>query len=222
MVANLRRSYNLDNNKNYKRNNMNTLIEKSIKKAMDYAQYNLLFKQLVEEGRTTGEQTQEKIDYTKLNYSRSKRLDKTAKVSEDNMAEFRNISGKQTWLVISEPWCGDAAQTLPFLNKIAQLSENIDLKIVLRDGNPELMDKFLTNGSQSIPIVIMVDEDMNVLTTFGPRSKAATKLVSDYKTEHGKIDDAFKELLQVWYNNDKGVSIVNDLSKTIKATTESI
>ena len=194
---------------------MNRLIKKSIKKGMDYSQYNLLFKQLVEEGRTTGEQTEEKIDYTKLNFSRTKRLDKTAGIPDENINDFKNISEKQTWLVISEPWCGDAAQTLPFLNKITQISENIDLKIVLRDENPELMDEFLTNGSQSIPIVIMVDEGMNVLQSWGPRSKSATKLVTDYKTEHGKIDDALKEALQLWYNNDKGVSIVNDILETV-------
>ncbi|MGO3184242.1 MAG: thioredoxin family protein [Aequorivita sp.] len=195
---------------------MKDLINKTISKAMDYPQYNLLFKQLVAEGRSTGEQTQEKTDYTKLNFSRSKRLDKTAKISDEAMEAFKNISGKQTWLVISEPWCGDAAQTLPFLNKISQLSENIDLKIVLRDDNLELMDQFLTNGSQSIPIVIMLDEDKNVLQSWGPRSKAATKLVSDYKTEHGVIDDTFKEMLQVWYNNDKGISIVNDILETLE------
>ncbi|MFN4762683.1 thioredoxin family protein [Gillisia sp. Q332] len=195
---------------------MKTLIEKSVNKAMDYAQYNLLFKQLMDEQRTTGEQNHEKIDYTKLNFSRTKRLDKTAKVSEEAMEIFKNILEKQTWLVISEPWCGDAAQTLPFLNKIAQMSENIDLKIVLRDENPELMNQFLTNGSQSIPIVIMLDENMNVSQTFGPRSKAATKLVIEYKAEHGIIDDAFKEILQVWYNNDKGASVVNDILESLE------
>ncbi len=195
---------------------MKKMIENSIKRAMDYSKYNLFFKQLVAEGSTTGEPTSEKINYTKLNFSRTKRLDKTAQIPEENIADFKNISGKQTWLIINEPWCGDAAQTLPFLNKITQLSENIDLKIVLRDENPELMSQFLTNGSQSIPIVIMLDEDLNVINTFGPRSKAATKLVTDYKTQHGKIDDAFKEILQVWYNKDKGVSIVNDILDSIE------
>mgnify|MGYP003150531809 FL=1 len=194
---------------------MKNLIESSVNKAMDYTQYNLLFKKLVAEGRTTGEETQEKIDYTKLNFSRTKRLDKTAEISEEAIEVFKNISEKQTWLVISEPWCGDAAQSLPFLNKIAQLLEIIDLKIVLRDENPELMDKFLTNGSQSIPVVIMLDSDFNVINTFGPRSKAATKLVIDYKEHHGKIDDAFKEMLQLWYNNDKGISIINDILETL-------
>src|SRR5690554_741883 len=125
---------------------MKALLEKSINKAMDYTQYNMLFKQLVEEERTTGEFSQMKVDYTKLNFSRTKRLDKTAKVSEEAMEVFKSVSNKQTWLVITEPWCGDAAQTLPFLNKIAQEADNIDLKIVLRDDNLELMNQFLTNG----------------------------------------------------------------------------
>ncbi len=198
---------------------MKKLIETNLSKAMDYNQYNLLFKQLVEESRTTGEQTPEKINYTKLNFSRSKRLDKTAEIPEESIEAFKNISEKQTWLVISEPWCGDAAQTLPFLNKIGQLSKNIHLKIVLRDENPELMDKFLTNGSRSIPIVIMLDANFNVVQTFGPRSKAATKLVTDYKSQHRKIDASLKEKLQVWYNFDKGVSIVNDILETIEALT---
>ena len=190
---------------------MKQIISKAIEKAMDYAQYNSLFKELVDEGRSTGEQTEEKTHYTKLNHSRTKRLDKTAQISEQHVATFKNIGEQQTWLVISEPWCGDAAQTLPFLNKFSELSENINLKIVLRDDNLELMNEFLTNGSQSIPILIILDKDLNVLKTWGPRSKAATKLVSDYREEHGAIDDAFKEILQVWYNNDKGVSIVEDL-----------
>ncbi len=194
---------------------MNTLIEKYVSKAMSYVQYNFLFKQLVEAKMTTGEQTQEKIDYTKLNYSRSKRLDKTAEIIVKRKGIFQKISERQTWLVISEPWCGDAAQILPILNKLSQLSDNIDLKIVLRDENPELMDAFLTNGSRSIPKLIMLDENFNVIQTWGPRSKNATKLVQDYKDEHGKIDATLKEMLQIWYNNDKGASTVNDLSEMI-------
>src|SRR5690606_28384473 len=102
------------------------------------------------------------------------------------------------------------------LNKIAEKSDNIHLKILLRDENPELMDCFLTHGSRSIPIVIMLDANLNLLQTWGPRSKAATKLVNDYKAQHGKIDDAFKETLQVWYNNDKGVSVVEDILETME------
>lgn len=201
---------------------MDQLIRNSVNKAMDYSQYNSLFKELVAADKTTGEETQEKIDYTKLNYTRTKRLDKTAIIDAEAAAVFKNIEDRQTWLIISEPWCGDAAQSLPFLNKIAALSGKIDLKIVLRDDNLELMDQYLTNGSRSIPKVVMLDEDLKEIQQWGPRSKAATKLVNDYKKEHGQIDDTLKENIQIWYNKDKGVSIVNDLVEAVEmAATQS-
>lgn len=195
---------------------MTTLLKDSVAKAMDYDQYNALMTQLVAENRSTGEQSEEKTKYTKLNYSRSKRLDKTAVIDETSATIFKNIEQPQTWLVISEPWCGDAAQTLPFLSKIAQLSPKIILKIVLRDENLELMDKFLTNGTRSIPKLIILDENYSVLSTWGPRSKEATQLVTDYKETHGALDETFREQIQVWYNKDKGKAIVKDLVECIK------
>src|SRR5690554_7675657 len=84
--------------------NMTQLIKDSVAKAMDYSQYNTLFGELVAAGKTTGEETQEKIDYTKLNYSRTKRLDKTATIDSDAATIFKNVENKQTWLDISEPW----------------------------------------------------------------------------------------------------------------------
>ncbi len=195
---------------------MKELLKNSVNAGMSYNDYNLLFKQLVAEGRTTGEPSEEKINYTKLNLSRSKRLDKTGFIPERFQQPFKETCEKQTWLAISEPWCGDAAQTLPFVNKIAELSENIDLKIVLRDEHTELMDQFLTNGSKSIPKLVILNDQFEVLAHWGPRSQAATKLVVDYKTEHGQLDDDFKKQLQVWYNKDKGESIVNELATIVK------
>src|SRR5690554_4483117 len=196
---------------------MTTLLKDSVAKAMDYDQYNALMTQLVAENRSTGEQSEEKTKYTKLNYTRSKRLDKTAVIDEDAANFFKNIKHPPTWLVISEPWCGDAAQSLPLLNKIAQLSPNISLKIVLRDENLELMDSFLTNGTRSIPKLIVLDENYNVLTTWGPRSKEAAKIVNDYKEAHGTLDETFREKIQLWYNKNKGKAIVNDLVESIKS-----
>ena len=195
---------------------MKSLLKNTILSSMSYGEYNLLFKQLVAEGRTTGEPSEEKIKYSKLNLSRSKRLDKTAIIDDTFQPQFKDICEKQIWLVITEPWCGDAAQTLPFLNKIAGISENIDLKIVLRDEQTELMNQFLTNGSKSIPKLIILNDQYEVLEQWGPRSQAATKLVTDYKTEHGQLDDTFKTHLQLWYNKDKGTSIVKEIAEISK------
>ena len=194
---------------------MEELIQKSLAKAISYEEYNVLFKKLVAEGRTTGETTREKIDYTKLNFSRSKRLDKTIKLSEEQNRYFQDIDIKQTWLVITEPWCGDAAQSLPFFNKLASTSGNIELKIVLRDENPELMDSFLTYGSRSIPKLIILDKNMEVVNHWGPRSKAATKVVDDYVQKHAKIDEQLKTDLQLWYNKNKGEAIIAEMQDLV-------
>ncbi len=194
---------------------MKELIQKSLAKAISYEEYNVLFKKLVAEGRTTGETTREKIDYTKLNFSRSKRLDKTIKLSEEQNRYFQDIDVKQTWLVITEPWCGDAAQSLPFFNKLASSSENIELKIVLRDENPELMDSFLTYGSRSIPKLIILDKNLEVVNHWGPRSKAATKVVDDYVQKHAKIDEQLKTDLQLWYNKNKGEAIIAEMQDLV-------
>ena len=195
---------------------MGNLLKEAVHAGMTYVEYNLLFKQLVNEGKTTGEITEEKINYTKLNFSRTKRLDKTTSIREIHSNIINRLKAKQIWLVISEPWCGDAAHTLPILNKISVLSNYIDLKIVLRDENPELMNAFLTNGSQAIPKLIILDENLEIIQSWGPRSKNATELVNEYKAQFGKVDDELKKKLQIWYNQDRGKSIINEIVDIMK------
>lgn len=190
----------------------NKIIEDSIQKSLSYQAYTELVKQLVSGGKTTGpEQTEVRINFTKLNASRMRRLDKTLVIPEKAMRSFKNIDKKQTWLVIMESWCADGAQTIPVLNKICEVVPGLDLRIVMRDENPELMDLFLTDGTRSIPKLIILDNELNVAHTWGPRSRTAANMVAAYKSQNGKIDDAFKEFLQVWYNKDKGTAIIEDL-----------
>ena len=172
---------------------------------------------LLEDGRSTGiEQNESLYNFSKLNDKRMKRLDKQTKLSQRTEEKLKNIQKDFTWLVLTEGWCGDAAQTLPVMNKFAEANPKIDLKVVLRDENNELMNKFLTNGSKSIPKLIVVDEKTNkVISSWGPRSKTATKMVSDYKEKHGKIDAEFKRQLQIWYNSDKGINIEDEIVELI-------
>jgi hypothetical protein len=191
---------------------VNTIIRDSLKKAISYQDYRNLVKQLVDEKSTTGhDKTQDLVNYTMLNDRRMKRWDKTIKVSEDSKQRVSNFTGAITWLIITESWCGDAAHVIPALSKVAELSSNIDIKLVLRDENELLMDQFLTNGGRSIAKLIMIDNTTgDVITTYGPRPVEATKLVDDYKDKYGTLTPEFKENLQVWYNKDKGQSIIQD------------
>ncbi|MFD0990257.1 thioredoxin family protein [Mariniflexile jejuense] len=196
---------------------MDLIIKNSLKNSLTYSDYRDLVKRLSEQNATTGlEQTEALINFTKLNEKRMKRWDKTLKIpvsAQNKIAEFtQNI----TWLVIAESWCGDAAHVLPAINKIAELNNHINLKIVLRDENLALMDLFLTNGSRSIPKLIIIDDETgDVLHTYGPRPSEATSFVNRYKVKYGPLTPEFKEDLQHWYNNDKGQNIIKDITEML-------
>lgn len=198
-------------------NSMKSIIEASLDKSQSYQEYRDLVNHLALEQSTTGaEKTEDLVEYTKLNDRRMKRWDKTMKVPTDLKEKITAFKEKVTWLVITESWCGDAAHVMPVINKMAELNDNITFKTVLRDENEELINLFLTNGSKSIPKLIMLeDETGEVIDTFGPRPSTATKLVKDYKTEFGSLTPEFKQDLQVWYNKDKGESTMEDLTQML-------
>ncbi|WP_136466744.1 thioredoxin family protein [Flagellimonas onchidii] len=193
------------------------LVQNGISKGMNYASYRDLVSDLAKNRQTTGEEQLESlINYTELNDRRMKRWDKTLKIPTEVQEKISRINSKLTFLVLSESWCGDAAPSLPVLNKIAELNPNIDLKIVLRDENLKLMDEFLTNGSRSIPKVMVFDEHaQEVIGEWGPRPSIATQMVEDYKKEHGHLDAQFKQDLQVWYNKDKGQNTLEDITNLL-------
>jgi len=194
------------------------VIEESLQKAFTYFEYRTLLKNSLSTKTKQEVENDTLLGFTLLNDKRMDRLDKTLKLSEETINSVQNLSNPFTFLVISEGWCGDTAQIVPILNKIASFSSKIDLKIVFRDENEALMDQFLTNGSRSIPKVIIVNTNNKVINSWGPRPSIATKMVLNYKEKHGVIDAEFKKDLQIWYNKDKGNTTQLDIIKLLKAS----
>jgi thioredoxin-like negative regulator of GroEL len=197
---------------------MKRITRDIIEKAWTYDEYRTNVNELFEQGKSTGDNHSEAImNYTKLNIFRMKRLDKTTRLTENALAQIQKENRKITWLVITEAWCGDAAQIIPVLNKLAEENENISLKMILRDENLEVMDQFLTNGTRSIPILIVLDsESLEVLNSWGPRPVEVQEMVMEAKSNAANHPEDSKEILeeakknaQLWYTKDK--------SKTIQA-----
>ena len=187
-------------------------IEEGLKKAISYASYRKLISDLIASGKSSGPiQSEDLLNYSKLNDRRMTRLDKTIQLSQETLLGLKKIDKPITCLVLTEGWCGDAAQTLPVISKIADESDLITLKIIFRDEHEQLMSQFLTNGGKSIPKLLVLNSQNKVLNTWGPRPNTATKMVQDYKNKYGQLDAAFKQQLQVWYNKDKGVNIQEDM-----------
>lgn len=193
---------------------MKSIVAKALFNSYSYPEYRKLVTDLLSEGKSTGnEQSENLTRYTSLNEARMNRLGKTIRISEDTIDKLQKLDNHYIWLVISEGWCGDAAQILPIINKMAlESNKKIDLRIVLRDENDELMSHYLTNDGRAIPKVIVICKEAGIVRTdWGPRPKGATELMADYKKEFGVIDEKIKTDLQLWYLADKGISVQKEL-----------
>ena len=189
------------------------ILQDGLDNSISYAEYRDLVLTKVENNSNTGHEVNEALaNYTMLNNKRMKRWDKTIKIGEGVADAIKHKTFNQTWIIITESWCGDAAHVMPVINKIAELNDGINFRVVLRDDNEALMDQFLTNGSRSIAKLIILDTiTKDVIATYGPRPSTATLLVNDYKAKYGKLTPEFKEDLQQWYNKDKGHTVIADL-----------
>ena len=198
---------------------MEQLIREKVEQSMTYAAYKELMANLVAEGKTTGpNQSESMANYTKMNEKRMKRLDKTFQVSEELLQAVADLDKDYIWLVITEAWCGDAAQTVPIIQKVAEGSDKIELRVVLRDEHPELMEKFLTDGAKSIPKLIIIDkESMQVEQDWGPRPAPAQEMLMEFKANPDLTYSEFSLNLQKWYNQDKGLTTQAELKETLKS-----
>jgi len=187
-------------------------FEFALKKTFSYADYMALVESLVSRNMTSGpNQSQKLIDFTSLNLKRMQRLNKRLTFRPDVIATLGNLNQSQRWIVISEAWCGDAAQNLPIINKMASISDNIDLQIIERNANLDVMDAFLTNGGRSIPKLISVDSDNNVLFTWGSRPQVAQNMFLAHKKKKGtETPEEFKISLHKWYTKDKSNEVQSE------------
>ena len=188
-------------------------INEALENSFSYANYRKKVTSLIAEGKSTGHtQSPDLLHYSELNETRMNRLEKTITISEEVKNKLQNLDKKYIWLVLAEGWCGDAAQIVPVIHKMAEATDKVELKIALRDDNDTLMQHFLTNGGKAIPKLIILDAaTLEVVADWGPRPKGAKQLILDYKATHGVVDETAKIELQKWYLHDKGISIQNEI-----------
>lgn len=186
--------------------------------AFTYSEFLELCENLVIHRATTGnEQSEKHIHFTNLNVHRLRRINKTLKLELDTLITFQNFNRKLIWLVIVESWCGDVAQNLPYIHAMSELNENIQLKLILKTDFPEIMKKFLTNGTESIPKLICIsEEDCEVIGTWGARPAGTWKRVEEFRNDPHMTKPVFLENIQKWYNHDKGKSIQQEFRFLLK------
>ena len=193
-------------------------MKEYIEKGMSFAEYLKLIDDLLLDGKTTGpNQSDAMFNYGKLNRQRMHRLEKTVVLNESLREKVQNNKRKMIWLVITEGWCGDAAQNIPVIEKIARAGrDSIETRYVLRDENLELMDAYLTYNARSIPKLIALDaETLEEIGTWGPRPAPSMDLFIELRAR-GLEKPLIMENLQRWYIADKNQTIQTEFEKLLE------
>ena len=189
------------------------LTADQLRHAYSYASYRQMLSGLMAQNRTTGaNQSDQLLQYARLNLQRMERLDKTIALLPEIQPALSRLEQGYEWLILTEGWCGDAAQVVPVLEAVAQASQGqISTRYVLRDENLDLMDRYLTDGGRSIPKLIVLRTDtLTEVATWGPRPAPAQALFTRLKQEQVPYPE-FVTQLHGWYAKDKTRSTQQEL-----------
>jgi hypothetical protein len=185
--------------------------------AMSYNGYMQLSEQLVAEERTSGpNQSAPYVHYTKLNFQRMKRLNKTVEVPAQLTKLLQQKATNWRWMTITEPWCGDAAQCVPVIEKLALAAGGVETLYILRDEHPTVMDAYLTNGGRAIPKLICLDEKGAEVFTWGPRPAVIQEVINRLKADGVTEISEIVEAIQKAYNDDKQNGIYQEFEALLQ------
>ena len=193
------------------------ITQQHLDKSISFEEYYKIAEQHAIEGKTSGEnQSEELIEYSKLNFSRLKRSYKTTVPSEDVLKTVDCLNEKMIWIVLTETWCGDAAQNIAVLAKIAESNPAISFRLLFRDENLDVIDNYLTNGGRAIPKLICLDQELNEIVTWGPRPAFIQNWFNEEKVKPEANMDELKLEIQKKYNEDKGQTLQKEMVQLMK------
>ena len=146
---------------------------------------------------------------------------RTSKIPE--WATQRIAATGRDWnlIVLSEDWCGDASNTVPIIARLTEASAHLRLGILKRDEHLDLMDRYLTKGSRSIPIVIVLDDWFQPVTHWGPRPAELQELVLSQKRAGVRSSDEIYKDARRWYARDRGETTLDELISAIESAARS-
>lgn len=130
----------------------------------------------------------------------------------DVCARVSALPGRWRLLVLSEDWCGDAANTVPVVAALARDCPAIEVRLLARDAHLGLMDEHLTGErrTRSIPVVLLLDADAREHAWWGPRPAALQAWFTSPEAQALEPGARYRELRK-WYARDRGRSTVDEV-----------
>ncbi len=198
------------------------LTKKTIEKGIHYAAYRTLITSLLSKNQTTGSvQSPELVAFTQLNEQRMNRNEKQFQLNDHLSNIFNTLTTNEIWIVFVEAWCGDCAQNIPILQKIAEHSnQKITIRYLIKSENMNTFRNYLSNGSEAIPKLIRFDAStLKELGTWGARPFPAQQIAEHWKKNKATIPkEEFEKELHLWYAKDRGQTLQNEIIHLLKIT----
>ncbi|MEN7548195.1 thioredoxin family protein [Rapidithrix thailandica] len=194
------------------------ITQEVLDNAYSYPAYMEMLKKLLAEGKTTGNNhSDEYVFYAEMNMQRMERIDKSITLSEETTQALQQIQTPVYWVVLTEGWCGDAAQNLPILHKMSLVNPKIQLKLILRDEHLDIMDAYLTNGGRSIPKLICLKADnLQETGTWGPRPAPLQEMMAEFKKQANGDQKELIISMQKWYAKDKALTLQKEFIQLLE------
>lgn len=194
------------------------VVEKYISESISWEDYFQLTEKIVAKEISAPIYEDEKMwQYTQANLLRMQNVLKNITINSKLYNELTAVKQSYYWVLITEPWCGDASQIVPAIHTLANCTDKINLRIVLRDSADDLMNLYLTNGGKAIPKLICVNEKMEEeLFVWGPRPVALQEIVTANKD---RTDISFGEkvrMIHAWYEADISQTLQKEFIDLIK------
>lgn len=167
-----------------------------------------------EDGYTFGEYLEEEVEENEELWRGVYEKHSTPGWAVERLEE---IGGRWRLIAITEDWCGDASNTVPVVARLAEDSPRVELRVVERDANTELMDQYLTDGSRSIPVVVILNEDLEPAGHWGPRPEELQEFVISEKGKGDRpVDEIYRDTRK-WYARDAGETTLRELLDDLEA-----
>ena len=189
-----------------------------INKGITFEQYLDLTKSIIQSSFPQGLYAKEStFRYTQSNWERMHKVLNNTVISQRLYNQLSDLKEEWVWVVLSEPWCGDASWGVTALYLIANCSDKIDFRILLRDAHMDIMESYQTNGGNSIPkLICLRKSDLKELGTWGPRPAVLQELVMKWKSEPNADFKESVRLLHAWYEEDMSRAIEDELNMLVK------
>ena len=141
-----------------------------------------------------------------------------ARVPAGAVERLAAVPGQWRLLVIVEDWCGDAVNTVPQLARLVEHVPHVELRVIGRDANPELMDAYVTGGKRSMPKVILLDEGFVEKGRWGPRPRQLQQWVELEGMQLAR-DERYRHVRR-WYARDRGTTTIEEILTIIECAAD--